>query len=258
MPKRGFAETGKSFADYSGTVIHWAGNNNGPVIQFDGPMGGCGIENLYINANNIATHCLLTKNCEKFSANNCYFSAATKIGWEITSHQNLYRKYHQPNSSNIAINDCVFNPNPGATNLKLDGDLIGSGSDANLINMSNSNFIITALGGTGIHFHFCDSSTFTNISCYRWYLVTFNKVTQTFTYNRKIDNQFQLLNNDTISFQAVTAVPDSGAAISLEIIITLKIKLGSKIGVRRLMLIPPKNIISKTLIPLMALLQSGP
>ena len=76
LPKRGFAETGQAFADYSGTVIYRAGNNNGPVIQFDGPMGGCGIENLYINANNIATHCLLTKNCEKFSANNCYFSAA--------------------------------------------------------------------------------------------------------------------------------------------------------------------------------------
>ena len=215
LPKRGFAETGQAFADYSGTVIYRAGNNNGPIIQFDGPMGGCGIENLYINANNIATHCRLTKNCEKFSANNCYFSAATKIGWEITSHQNLYRKYHQPNSSNIAINDCVFdNLNPGATNLKLDGDLIGSGSDANLINMSNSNFIITALGGTGIHFHFCDSSTFTNISCYRDPIpVTFNKVTQTFTYNKKPAVNFQLLNNDTISFQAVTPVPDSGAGL---------------------------------------------
>ena len=213
LPKRGFAQTGQGFMDYSGTVLYRSGTATGPMIQFDGPMGGCGIENLYINANNIATHCLLTKNCEKFSAINCYLSAATKIGWEVTSHQNLYRSYHQPNSSNFVVNDCVFdNLNPGATNLKLDGDLVGNGSDTNLMYMTNSNFIISGLGGTGIHFLFCDSSTFTNISCYRDPTpVTFNKATQTFTYSKKPAANLQLLNNDTISFQSVTTVPDTGA-----------------------------------------------
>lgn len=213
LPKRGFAQTGQSFADYSGTVLYRSGTLTGPMIQFDGPMGGCGINNLYINANNIASHCLITKNCEKFSAINSYFSTATQIGWEITSHQNLFRSYHQPNSSNIIIDSCVFDSiNYGVTNLKLDGDLIGNGSDSNLIYMTNSNFIISGLGGTGIHFLFCDSSTFSNISCYRDPTpVTFNKATQTFAYTKKPSVNFQLVNNDTLCFQSVTAVPNTGA-----------------------------------------------
>lgn len=213
LPKRGYAQTQQAFADYSGSVLYRTGAATGPIIQFDGPLGGCGISDIYINANNIASHCLLTKNCEKFNATNCHFSSATHIGWEVTSHQNVSRSYHQPNSSNIIVDSCVFdNWSYGATNIKLTGDLVGQGSDTNLMYMTNSNFIISGLGGTGIHFLFCDSSTFSNISCYRSPTpLSFNKNNQTFSYTPKPAANFQLANNDIISFQAVTAVPDTGS-----------------------------------------------
>ena len=200
------------FSDVYGTTITRFGNLNTPLITFNGPIGGCGISNMVLNGAGKAAKILEIWAANNFNLINCRLEAATEIVFDADVHENIVSRPYgvMPGNVYMRVDSCCFDASstPGSVCMHLSGDVINGGADTFGAFVSNCLFFFNGMYGIGILADFVDSSTFTDLNFIRnpQVDVSFNKTTQTFTYNNKPAVQYQLKEGDIISFGTVTGI----------------------------------------------------
>ena len=149
----------------AGTRLIWNGALNGCMVEIDGPINGCEIQNIILDGNNRAGYglqiiCSQWGLFNRITALNCTICAVSLTQWQNQGNpawattNNIYNRFSQI---------CAYTPfNNGATCFYIGGDPGNTINDTNMCYFENIS-CFRAVDGIGMHLGFIDSSTISNV-----------------------------------------------------------------------------------------------